>query len=61
MAAALLKNGRIKMKGLFSEKKGVLYDAVVVLADTGDKYVNYQNRAARPVKIRMERSNLWLM
>lgn len=25
MAAALLKNGRIKMKGLFSEKKGVLY------------------------------------
>lgn len=42
MAAALLKNGRIKMKGLFSEKKGVLYDAVVVLADTGDKYVNYK-------------------
>ena len=40
--AALLKNGRIKMKGLFSEKKGVLYDAVVVLADTGDKYVNYK-------------------
>ena len=42
MVAALLKNGRIKMKGLFSEKKGVLYDAVVVLADTGDKYVNYK-------------------
>lgn len=42
MAAALLKNGRIKMKGLFSEKKGVLYDAVVVLADTGEKYVNYK-------------------
>lgn len=42
MAAALLKNGRIKMKGLFSEKKGVLYDAVVVLADTGGKYVNYK-------------------
>lgn len=42
MAAALLKNGRIKMKGLFGEKKGVLYDAVVVLADTGDKYVNYK-------------------
>ena len=32
----------IKMKGLFSEKKGVLYDAVVVLADTGEKYVNYK-------------------
>ena len=42
MAAALLKNGRIKVKGLFSEKKGVLYDAFVVLADTGGKYVNYR-------------------
>lgn len=42
MAAALLKNGRIKVKGLFSEKKGVLYDAFVVMADTGGKYVNYK-------------------
>ena len=42
MAAALLKNGRIKVKGLFSEKKGVLYDAFVALADTGGKYVNYR-------------------
>ena len=42
MAAALLKNGRIKVRGLFSEKKGVLYDAFVVLADTGGKYVNYK-------------------
>ena len=42
MAAALLKKGRIKVKGLFSEKKGVLYDAFVVLADTGGKYVNYK-------------------
>lgn len=42
MAAALLKNGRIKVKGLFSEKKGVLYDAFVALSDTGGKYVNYR-------------------
>ena len=42
MAAALLKNRRIKVKGLFSEKKGVLYDAFVALADTGGKYVNYR-------------------
>ena len=42
MAAALLKNGRIKMKGLFSEKKGVLYVAVEVLADNGEKFVNYK-------------------
>ena len=41
MAAALLKKGRVKVSGLFSEKKGVTYDAVVVLADTG-KYVNYK-------------------
>jgi DNA topoisomerase-3 len=42
MAEALLKKGRIKVTGLFSEKKGVLYDAFVVLADTGGKYVNYK-------------------
>ena len=42
MAAALLKSGRIKVKGLFSEKKGVLYDAFVALEDTGGKYVNYK-------------------
>ena len=42
MAAALLKSGRIKVKGLFSEKKGVLYDAFVAMADTGGKYVNYK-------------------
>lgn len=41
MAAALLKKGRVKVSGLFSEKKGVTYDAVVVLADAG-KYVNYK-------------------
>ena len=42
MAAALLKNGRIKVRGLFSEKKCVYYDAFVVLADTGGRYVNYK-------------------
>ena len=42
MAVALLKNGRVSVKGLFSEKKGVTYDAVVVLADMGGKYVNYK-------------------
>lgn len=39
--AALLKKGRVKVSDLFSEKKGVTYDAVVVIADTG-KYVNYK-------------------
>lgn len=41
VAAALLKKGRVKLTGLFSEKKGVTYDAIVVLDDTG-KYVNYK-------------------
>ena len=42
IAAGLLKHGRVHMKDLFSEKKGVLYDATVVLDDTGGKYVRYK-------------------
>lgn len=41
-AAALLKDGRIRMTGLFSEKKGVTYDATVVMEDTGDKFVHFK-------------------
>jgi len=40
IATALLKKGRAKMTGLFSDKKGTTYGAVV-LYDTG-KYVNYK-------------------
>lgn len=42
IAAALLKNGRVAVKGLFSEKKGVAYDATVVLDDNGGKFVRYK-------------------
>ena len=42
VAAALLKDGRVSMSGLFSEKTGKTYDAVVVLDDTGEKYVNFK-------------------
>ena len=42
IAAALLKNGRAAVTGLFSEKKGVFYDATVVLEDTGGKFVRYK-------------------
>ena len=42
VAAALLKNGRVPMTGLFSEKKGVLYDATVVMEDTGEKFVRFK-------------------
>ena len=41
-AATLLKDGRIRMTGLFSEKKGVTYDATVVMEDTGDKFVHFK-------------------
>ena len=42
IAAALLKNGKAKVKGLYSEKTGKTYDATVLLADTGGKYINYR-------------------
>ena len=42
IATALLKNGKAKVKGLYSEKTGKIYDATVLLSDTGGKYVNYR-------------------
>ena len=42
VAAALLKEGRVSMSGLYSEKTGKTYDAVVLLDDTGGKYVNFR-------------------
>jgi len=42
IAAALLKEGKAKVKGLYSEKTGKTFDATVLLADTGGKYVNYR-------------------
>ena len=42
VAAALLKEGRISMSGLYSEKTGRTYDAEVILDDTGGKYVNFK-------------------
>lgn len=42
MAANLLKKGRASVKGMWSEKKGSTYDAVVILDDTGGKYVNFK-------------------
>ena len=42
IAAALLKSGKVKVKGLYSPKTGKTYDGTVILADTGGKYVNYK-------------------
>lgn len=42
IATALLKDGRVPMKGLFSPKTGKTYDAIVVMDDTGGQYVNFK-------------------
>ena len=42
MAEELLKKGRTKVKGMYSGKKDSTYDATVVLADTGGKYINFK-------------------
>lgn len=42
IAATLLKDGRVKVEGLHSKKTGRTYDALVVLHDTGGKYVNFK-------------------
>ena len=41
IVAALLKDGRAHVTGLYSEKTGKTYDAAVVLEDTG-QYVNFK-------------------
>ena len=42
IAAALLRNGRAHVTNLFSERKGVFYDATVVMVDDGGKYVRFE-------------------
>ncbi len=42
IAAALLKDGKAKVKALYFMKTGKTYDGTVLLADTGGKYVNYR-------------------
>ena len=42
IAAALLKDGKAKVKKLYSAKTGKIYDGTILLADTGGKYVNYR-------------------
>lgn len=42
MAADLLKKGCTNIKGMWSEKKGSTYDAVVIMDDTGGKFINFK-------------------
>ena len=41
MAAELLEKGSTFVKGLWSEKRGTTYDAVVVMEDTGEKFIKF--------------------
>ena len=47
IAAELLKNGKVKLTRCFSEKTGKTYDAIILLDDTGDKYVNFKMEFAK--------------
>ena len=42
IAVELLKNGNAKLNGCYSEKTGKTYDAIIILDDTGGKYVNFK-------------------
>ncbi len=42
MVADFLTKGKSKVKGLYSEKKDKTYDAVIVIEDTGGKYINFK-------------------
>lgn len=47
IVTTLLKNGRAKLKGLFSKKTGKKYDATVILDDTGGQFVNFKMEFTR--------------
>ena len=42
IATDLLKTGKTKLTGCYSEKTGKTYNATVLLDDTGGKYVNFK-------------------
>lgn len=42
IASELLSKGRCRVKGLYTPKKPQLYDATIVLNDTGGKYVSFK-------------------
>lgn len=47
IVAELLKNGKVPLKGCYSEKTGKTYDCVVVLDDTGGQFVNFTMEFAK--------------
>ena len=43
----LIAKGKAPLKGCYSEKSGKTYDCIVVLDDTGGKYVNFKMEFAK--------------
>jgi DNA topoisomerase-3 len=39
----ILNNGRAKVNDLYSERKNLIYDAYIILKDTGGKFVNFEH------------------
>lgn len=48
MAVDFLSKGKTNVKGLYSEKKDTTYEAVVVMEDTGGKYINFKMEFSKP-------------
>jgi len=42
IARELLENGKVELKGCYSEKTGKTYDANIILNDNGGKYANFK-------------------
>jgi len=42
IASALVNDGKVALDGLYSQKTGKTYSAIVCLDDTGDKWVNFK-------------------
>lgn len=47
MAVDFLTKGKTKVKSLYSEKKDKTYDAVILMEDTGGKYINFKMEFAK--------------
>lgn len=52
MAADFLTKGKTKVKGLYSEKKDKTYDAVILMEDTGGKYINFKTEFQKEKGVR---------
>lgn len=61
IAAALLKDGKAKVKKLYSPKTGKTYDGTILLADTGGKYVNYRIAIQRDREVTQQAYECFLL